>query len=114
MPVYEYQCEKCGHTFEAMQAMSDEPLAECTECGGPVYRLLFAPAIHFKGSGFHNTDYGTKKRPKDTEKASAGADSGSAGSDGSSGTSTSSGEGGAATKTKEATPKDRAARGTGP
>ncbi len=113
MPVYEYQCEKCGHTFEAMQAMSDEPLTECSECDGRVQRLLFAPAIHFKGSGFHNTDYGTKKRPKDGEKSNAGADSGaSTGSDGTSGGT--SGDGGAATKTKEATPRDRAANGTGP
>ncbi len=114
MPVYEYQCEKCGHTFDAMQAMSDDALTECEKCGGPVFRVLFAPAIHFKGSGFHNTDYGTKKRPKDGDKSAATADSGSSGSsDGSSGGS-SSGDGGAATKTKEATPKDRAARGTGP
>ncbi len=115
MPIYEYQCEKCGLSFEAMQAMSDDALTECIECGGPVHRVLFAPAIHFKGSGFHNTDYGTKKRPKDDK--SGGGDAGANGSSGSSeGASggASAGDGGAATTTKEATPKDRAARGTGP
>lgn len=114
MPVYEYQCEKCGHTFDAMQSMSDEPLTECVECGGPVYRVLFAPAIHFKGSGFHNTDYGTKTRPKDGDRSSSStaassSDGGSTSGSSSDGSSTST-----AATTKEATPKDRAARGTGP
>jgi len=117
LPVYEYECEKCGHVFEEIQSMGDDALTECVKCGGPVHRLLFAPAIHFKGSGFHNTDYGTKKRPKDSDKsggADAGAGAGSSGgSEGSSGGS-GGGDGAAATKTKEATPKDRAARGTGP
>ena len=43
--------------------MSDDPVTVCEACGGEVQRVLFAPAIHFKGSGFHNTDYGTKRRP---------------------------------------------------
>ncbi|HEX7279790.1 MAG TPA: FmdB family zinc ribbon protein [Solirubrobacterales bacterium] len=60
MPIYEYKCEN-GHVFEAIQKMSDEPLRECEECGAPVSRVFTPPAIHFKGSGFHNTDYGTKR-----------------------------------------------------
>jgi putative FmdB family regulatory protein len=60
MPIYEYKCEN-GHVFEAIQRMTDEPLTECEECGAPAARVLSAPAIHFKGSGFHNTDYGTRK-----------------------------------------------------
>jgi putative FmdB family regulatory protein len=60
MPIYEYKCEN-GHVFEAIQRMTDEPLHECEECGAPASRVLSAPAIHFKGSGFHNTDYGTKR-----------------------------------------------------
>lgn len=60
MPIYEYKCEN-GHVFEAIQKMTDEPLTECQECGAPASRVLSAPAIHFKGSGFHNTDYGTRK-----------------------------------------------------
>ncbi|HEV2791927.1 MAG TPA: FmdB family zinc ribbon protein [Solirubrobacterales bacterium] len=60
MPIYEYKCEN-GHVFEAIQKMADEPLTECEECGAPAVRVLTPPAIHFKGSGFHNTDYGTRK-----------------------------------------------------
>ncbi len=60
MPIYEYKCEN-GHVFEAIQRMTDEPLRECEDCGAPASRVLSAPAIHFKGSGFHNTDYGTRK-----------------------------------------------------
>jgi putative FmdB family regulatory protein len=61
MPIYEYKCEN-GHTFEVMQRMSDDPLTECTQCGAPVQRVFHPVAIHFKGSGFYNTDYGKRKR----------------------------------------------------
>src|SRR3954453_22686953 len=61
MPIYEYRCEN-GHVFEAMQRMSDDPLTECTVCGAPVQRVFHPVAIHFKGSGFYNTDYGKRKR----------------------------------------------------
>jgi putative FmdB family regulatory protein len=60
MPIYEYKCEN-GHVFDVIQKMSDEPLTECQECGAPAERVLHPVAIHFKGSGFHNTDYGKKK-----------------------------------------------------
>jgi len=60
MPIYEYKCEN-GHVFEVIQKMTDEPLRECEECGASASRVLTPPAIHFKGSGFHNTDYGKKK-----------------------------------------------------
>ena len=60
MPIYEYKCEN-DHVFDVIQKMTDEPLRECEECGAPASRVLSAPAIHFKGSGFHNTDYGTKR-----------------------------------------------------
>ena len=59
MPIYEYKCEN-GHVFDVIQRMSDEPLTECQECGAPAERVLHPVAIHFKGSGFHNTDYGKK------------------------------------------------------
>jgi putative FmdB family regulatory protein len=62
VPVYDYSCVK-GHRFEVFQSMSDTPLKKCEECGAKAERVLHAPAIHFKGSGFHNTDYGTKTRP---------------------------------------------------
>src|SRR3954447_23661984 len=60
MPIYEYKCDN-GHVFDVIQRMSDEPLRKCQECGAPAARVLTPPAIHFKGSGFHNTDYGTKR-----------------------------------------------------
>jgi putative FmdB family regulatory protein len=75
MPIYEYKCEN-GHVFDVIQKMTDEPLHECQECGAPAARMLSAPAIHFKGSGFHNTDYGTKR--------SGGSEGGESGSDSSS------------------------------
>jgi putative FmdB family regulatory protein len=60
MPIYEYRCEN-GHVFDAIQKMTEEALTRCEECGAPAVRVLTPPAIHFKGSGFHNTDYGTKR-----------------------------------------------------
>ena len=60
MPIYEYKCTN-GHVFDVIQRMSDEALTECQECGAPAGRVLHPVAIHFKGSGFHNTDYGKKK-----------------------------------------------------
>lgn len=81
MPIYEYRCEK-GHTFEAFQSMSDDALTECEVCGAPVTKVLHSPAIHFKGSGFYNTDHGTRKANKAKDAAEgdkAGAGSGSSG-----------------------------------
>jgi putative FmdB family regulatory protein len=60
MPIYEYRCER-GHTFEVMQRMTDDPLTVCPEHGTPVQRVFHPVAVHFKGSGFYNTDYGKKK-----------------------------------------------------
>ena len=57
MPLYEYACDKCGDTFEVMQKFSDEPLTTHEKCGGPVHRLISAPALQFKGSGWYITDY---------------------------------------------------------
>ena len=74
MPIYEYRCER-GHTFEVMQRMTDDPIELCEEHGTPVQRVFHPVAVHFKGSGFYNTDYGTARRKRETEKsASQGAD----------------------------------------
>jgi putative FmdB family regulatory protein len=89
MPIYEYKCEN-GHVFDVIQKMSDEPLTACQECGAPAERVLHPVAVHFKGSGFYNTDYGKKKgsaanggsgsdsssdsKPDDKTKASAAKD----------------------------------------
>jgi putative FmdB family regulatory protein len=82
VPIYEYKCEN-GHTFEVMQRMSDDALTECTECGAPVQRVFHPVAIHFKGSGFYNTDYGTRKRGA-TAKEDGGSKPDSSSSDSSS------------------------------
>ena len=68
MPIYEYRCPN-GHTFEIFQRMSDPPSEVCVTCGaGPVEKILFPVAVHFKGSGFYSTDYGkANKKPKDKE-----------------------------------------------
>jgi putative FmdB family regulatory protein len=60
MPIYEYRCDQ-GHTFEVMQRMTDDPLTSCSTCEAPVQRVFHPVAVHFKGSGFYNTDYGKKK-----------------------------------------------------
>lgn len=57
MPLYEYQCDQCNEVFEVMQKFSDEPLTRHNKCGGPVHRLISAPAFQFKGSGWYVTDY---------------------------------------------------------
>jgi putative FmdB family regulatory protein len=57
MPIYEYKCEKCGTVFEKRQSFSDETLTTHPECGGPVHRLLSAPAFQLKGTGWYATDY---------------------------------------------------------
>jgi putative FmdB family regulatory protein len=75
MPIYEYRCER-GHTFEVMQRMTDDPLTVCEEHGTPVQRVFHPVAVHFKGSGFYNTDYGKKKAGATGEgKSESGSDS---------------------------------------
>jgi putative FmdB family regulatory protein len=80
MPIYEYKCEN-GHLFDVIQKMTDEPLRECQECGAPAARVLSAPAIHFKGSGFHNTDYGTKRGGNGASEGGGESGSGSGSSE---------------------------------
>jgi putative FmdB family regulatory protein len=57
MPMYEYQCEKCGQVFEAMQKFSDAPLTECRSCGGPVQKLISQTSFALKGSGWYQQGY---------------------------------------------------------
>jgi putative FmdB family regulatory protein len=74
MPIYEYRCAK-GHTFEELQRMTDDPLTTCTVCGAPVQRVFHPVAVHFKGSGFYNTDYGKKKKAGAAVESSSKGDS---------------------------------------
>jgi putative FmdB family regulatory protein len=85
VPIYEYKCEN-AHVFDVIQRMADDPLTECQECGAPAVRVLHPVAVHFKGSGFYNTDYGKKKgggngAGGEGAKESKGSDSGSGSSD---------------------------------
>lgn len=73
MPLYEYRCHQCGNIFEAMQKFSDEPLKTHADCGGEVERLISAPALQFKGTGWYITDYaksGSGKSPAKIDKNS--------------------------------------------
>src|SRR5580765_4098379 len=84
MPLYEYQCKKCGHRFEKIQKFSDRMVKKCPDCGGPVEQMISAPAVQFKGSGWYVTDYAKKshvpsdsgnKDSKDTKKDEKKAES---------------------------------------
>jgi putative FmdB family regulatory protein len=72
MPIYEYRCQH-GHTFEVMQRMSDDPVSTCETCSAPVDRVFHPIAVHFKGSGFYNTDYGTRRRSRELKEAAEGS-----------------------------------------
>jgi putative FmdB family regulatory protein len=97
MPLYEYECENCGHRFEVIQKFSDPPLTECPKCQGAVRKLPSSPAIQFKGSGFYITDYARKN--------STGA--------GSAKTDASSSDGGSTKSDTPATPKPAAPKSDG-
>ena len=108
MPIYEYRCEN-GHTFEAFQAMADDALDVCEVCGAKAQRVLSAPAIHYKGSGFYTTDYARKGK----KGASGGSDSGSgsgSGSDSGSGSKDSSSKSGDSSGSSGS--KDKASSGS--
>ena len=75
MPIYEYRCDR-GHIFEVMQRMTDDPVSSCSTCEAPVQRVFHPVAVHFKGSGFYNTDYGKKKGAGTSSSESSSAESG--------------------------------------
>jgi putative FmdB family regulatory protein len=84
MPLYEYRCLKCGHQFEKIQSFSAPEEKECPVCQGPVERLISAPAVQFKGTGWYVTDYagkGGSKKSGDAAKAGDGGKSGDGGGD---------------------------------
>jgi putative FmdB family regulatory protein len=73
VPIYEYRCPN-GHTFEVFQKMSDQPVEVCSICGeGPVEKILFPVAVHFKGSGFYSTDYGRGGKKASAKERDSGA-----------------------------------------
>ncbi len=100
MPIYEYKCEGCGDVFEVRQRFADEPLATHDKCGAPVHRLISAPALQFKGSGWYVNDYGkgnsggsnssSKHEHKSDSKSESKSDSGNGSTPASSETKSSS------------------------
>jgi len=92
MPLYEYKCSGCGKTFEVIQKFSDEPLKTHPECGGPAERLLSAPTLQFKGSGWYVTDYARNKegKPNGSAKSEGASDAKSGSGDKKSGSDSSS------------------------
>jgi putative FmdB family regulatory protein len=80
MPLYEYQCDACGHRFEHIQKFSDAPLSTCPKCDGVLKKLVSSPAFHFKGTGWYVTDYakkGAPGAPSEEGKSSDGTDTAS-------------------------------------
>lgn len=108
MPIYEYR-RPDGTTFEVQQSFSDEPLARDPETGVPVTRVLHAPAVHFKGKGFYNTDYGTRSRQRETAAAAAAEKS-----EGGKSSDAGKGEGGKAESGKGETAKTSSSNGDAP
>ena len=113
MPIYEYQCEKCGHQFDELQKISDKPLKKCPECGrNSLTKLVSAAGFRLKGGGWYETDFksGNKKNlaqsdgssSKDSDSSakssSGGSDSGSSSASGSSSSSKKKGDNGKAKK----------------
>jgi putative FmdB family regulatory protein len=101
VPIYEYKCDN-GHVFDVMQKMAEEPLTECVECGAPAVRVLTAPAVHFKGSGFYNTDYGKRKGGGSNGSSGEGSSSESKSDSGSSSSSDSGSDSSSSSDSKTA------------
>jgi putative FmdB family regulatory protein len=64
VPIYEYECESCDKRFELIQKFSDKPVKKCPKCGGTVHKILSAPALVFKGTGWYVTDYASPERKR--------------------------------------------------
>jgi putative FmdB family regulatory protein len=119
MPLYEYECKKCGHRFEKIQKFSDKMVKKCPECGGQVEQMISAPAVQFKGSGWYVTDYAKKsssqgstsgdsgsKEKKDDKPKSDSSSKDSASKESSSSSSKES-------SSKESSPKETSRKGSG-
>ncbi len=79
MPLYEYECQACGHRFERIRKFADPPLETCPQCGGAIEKLVSSPAFHLKGSGWYATDYAKKNtegtgKTEGTDKGTEGAE----------------------------------------
>ena len=115
MPLYEYQCKKCGHRFEKIQKFSDKMVKKCPDCGGVVEQMISAPAVQFEGSGWYVTDYARKSSSPGSSGDSGSKDkkddkpkSDSSSKEGSSKESTPK-----ESSSKESAPKETPRRGSG-
>jgi putative FmdB family regulatory protein len=114
MPLYEYECEKCGHRFEKIQKFSDKMVKKCPECGGKVEQMISAPAVQFKGSGWYVTDYANKSHAPSSDGGKDSKKDDKSKSDGSSKESSSkegsSKEGSSDSSSKESSSKDSSSK----
>jgi len=129
MPLYEYECKKCGHRFEKIQKFSDKMVKKCPECGGQVEQMISAPAVQFKGSGWYVTDYAKKssspgssgsgessskdKDKKDEKSKSDGGSKDSSSTESSSKESSSKDSSSKESSSKESSSKERPRKGSG-
>jgi putative FmdB family regulatory protein len=109
MPTYEYR-RPDGTTFEIQQSFSEDPLTVDPDSGVPIQRVLHAPAVHFKGKGFYNTDYGTRKRQRETAASGDSSSSGDSSGD-SSGSNSSSADSSGSSSSGESAGKSEAKTG---
>ena len=114
MPLYEYECKKCGHRFEKIQKFSDKMVKKCPECGGQVEQMISAPAVQFKGSGWYVTDYAKKSS---SPGSSGGSDSSKDKKDGKpksdSGSKDTSSKESSSSSSKESSTKETPRKGSG-
>jgi putative FmdB family regulatory protein len=109
MPLYEYECEKCGHRFEKIQKFSDRMVKKCPECGGKVEQMISAPAVQFKGSGWYVTDYANKSHAPSSDGGKDSKSGEKSKSDGSS-KEGSSKDGSSQSASKESSSKDSSSK----
>ncbi|MDX1631834.1 MAG: FmdB family zinc ribbon protein [Thermoanaerobaculia bacterium] len=102
MPIYEYECESCGHRTEAIQQLDDPPLTTCESCGGNLQKLISAPAFQFKGTGWYVTDYADKGKGGGNGKEPAADGAGGAETSGEPAVAGEGKEGGGGTTGKDA------------
>lgn len=106
MPIYEYRCTTCGHLFEVFARMSDPDPERCESCSAEtVEKVLHPVSVHYRGSGFYSTDYGSRRRPSGGDGGSA--ESQDAGS-GKASSSDSAGDGGSSGSSSAASSGDQA------
>jgi putative FmdB family regulatory protein len=110
MPLYEYECEKCGHRFEKIQKFSDKMLKKCPECGGRIEQMISAPAVQFKGSGWYVTDYANKSQAPASEGGKDSKKEDKSKSEGSSKDSSAKGSSSAESSSKEGSSKESSSK----